>query len=48
MFRTFVKVELHELTEEEEEKEEQFGQIEVLYFGALSALSAGMSRLIDR
>ena len=32
------------LTEEEEEKEEQFGQIEVLYFGALSALSAGISK----
>ena len=33
--------------EEDEEKEKQFGQIEALYFGAFSALSAvvvGMSR----
>ena len=35
------------LRDEEEEDEEQFGQIEASYFGALSALSAvvvGMSR----
>ena len=30
------------LTEEEEQKEEQFGQIEALYVGVLSALSAGV------
>ena len=28
--------------EEEDEEKEQFGHIETLYFGALSALSAGV------